>query len=404
MLTLALVVNTNLPTWMLGPTAPPPPPGPAEAVSLHASQAATAALAGKSPSGQRTKGTVLAVRAGWERERGQSGGEQSMGGSAVPHIALANTTGADCPMRKRFRGTAVALVAPRVLLHAYMGSGNTWLRLLLENATGLYTGTPYRNGELVGTLGMRGEGVTNSSVLLVLDHCVKGFGDKGPERCLKGYNKVLFLVRNPFDALVAERKRVVNMMRLSKGAGGGLEGGKDPRNMTHTQTPPWADFVTRSAAYARPWIAWAPRHMRIWAASARAMLGSACASVNNVSRVAVAAPNATIPLLLLKYEDLVTDVTPHLQRALAFLGQRPSLAPCVLASQQGGAGSGQAKREPRGATVLQYPACPYTQAMLHDLLRKAGPCFSALGYSLPPSCIPVHAGVHAGGTDAVPIP
>lgn len=77
-LTLALVVNTNLPMWMLGPTAPPPPPGPAEAVSLHASQAATAALAGKSPSGQRTKGTVLAVRAGWERERGQSGGEQNM--------------------------------------------------------------------------------------------------------------------------------------------------------------------------------------------------------------------------------------------------------------------------------------------------------------------------------------
>ncbi len=63
----------------------------------------------------------------------------AQGGSPVPHIALANTTGADCPMRKRFRGTAVALVAPRVLLHAYMGSGNTWLRLLLENATGEVT-------------------------------------------------------------------------------------------------------------------------------------------------------------------------------------------------------------------------------------------------------------------------
>lgn len=104
----------------------------------------------------------------------------------------------------------------------------------------------------MGTLGMRGEGVTNSSVLLVLDHCVKGFGDKGPERCLKGYNKVrekgwntlqhtsapfllklcpsptpsirlssqvLFLIRNPFDALVAERKRVVNMIRATGEAG-----------------------------------------------------------------------------------------------------------------------------------------------------------------------------------------
>lgn len=203
----------------------------------------------------------------------------------------------------------------------------------------------------------------------------------------------------------------------------------------------------------RPWAAWAPRHMRIWAASARAMLGPGCAAATNVSRVAVAAPNATIPLLVLKYEDLVADPGTPLQRVLAFLGecvchclvyqwgagwrclwlrcfgrncpfppeslrahgtwymvhgswlimmagQPPRLASCPQTSLQG---SGQAKRESTGVTNRQYPACPYTQAMLHDLLRKAGPCFSALGYSLPPACSPVHAGVLLGGTDAVPV-
>ncbi len=43
---------------------------------------------------------------------------------------------AQCPTSKRFRSPLEASAAPRVLFHSYMGSGNTWLRLMLENVTG----------------------------------------------------------------------------------------------------------------------------------------------------------------------------------------------------------------------------------------------------------------------------
>ncbi len=43
---------------------------------------------------------------------------------------------AECPSSKRFRTASEAEAAPLVLFHSYMGSGNTWLRLMLENVTG----------------------------------------------------------------------------------------------------------------------------------------------------------------------------------------------------------------------------------------------------------------------------
>ena len=37
---------------------------------------------------------------------------------------------------------------------------------------------------------MLGEGHTSRDVLLVLNHCVKGFGDRPPPQCFQGYDKV----------------------------------------------------------------------------------------------------------------------------------------------------------------------------------------------------------------------
>jgi hypothetical protein len=43
---------------------------------------------------------------------------------------------AGCPSERRLRGEEEAWHSPRILLHSYMGSGNTWLRLMLESVTG----------------------------------------------------------------------------------------------------------------------------------------------------------------------------------------------------------------------------------------------------------------------------
>lgn len=51
---------------------------------------------------------------------------------------------ADCPTTKRFRNPFTEVTAngdpfPHTLLYSFEGSGNTWTRWLIENATGVYT-------------------------------------------------------------------------------------------------------------------------------------------------------------------------------------------------------------------------------------------------------------------------
>lgn len=88
----------------------------------------------------------------------------------------------------------------RVLLMSYPRSGNSYLRQLLEQTTGIVTGSDSRsNRPLAASLircGFKGEGVIDSSVWVVKSHY--------PERL--GYVKcrgqrVILLVRNPFDAI-----------------------------------------------------------------------------------------------------------------------------------------------------------------------------------------------------------
>ena len=54
-------------------------------------------------------------------------------------------------------------------LVSYLGSGNSWVRQLLESATGIYTGTVYRDPAYVEA-GMIGEGVHMNNVLAIKLH------------------------------------------------------------------------------------------------------------------------------------------------------------------------------------------------------------------------------------------
>ena len=91
------------------------------------------------------------------------------------------------------------------------GSGNTWVRGLLEKATGVCTGSMWCDRTL-RSAHFCGEGMRGKSLLLVKNHDAllhwSGENDGGELQNQKvPYDAVIFLHRNPFDAIVAEWNR-----------------------------------------------------------------------------------------------------------------------------------------------------------------------------------------------------
>ena len=97
------------------------------------------------------------------------------------------------------------------------GSGNTWVRGLLERATGICTGSIYTD-EPVRMAGFLGEYIRSGRVIVVKDH-TSDFQWKGEilesrnaEDAL--FDSIIFLIRNPFDTFVAERHRVATLHQI----------------------------------------------------------------------------------------------------------------------------------------------------------------------------------------------
>nr|XP_039269003.1 WSC domain-containing protein 1-like isoform X2 [Styela clava] len=90
---------------------------------------------------------------------------------------------------------------PYVGILSFPGSGNTWFRHLLEMATGIYTGSVYDEAELF-SYGFYGEilEMTSNDILGVKDHVIH-------KRNKKMYNKQILIIRNPYDAFMAEFNR-----------------------------------------------------------------------------------------------------------------------------------------------------------------------------------------------------
>lgn len=112
--------------------------------------------------------------------------------------------GSSCRFRNGTGKIAVALAS-------FPGSGNTWLRSLLEKATGVCTGSTTCDVSLRAS-GFIGEFADSSSLLVVKTHKLiprwaKNIHHYEEER----FNKAVVLVRNPFHALVADwHRRVAN--------------------------------------------------------------------------------------------------------------------------------------------------------------------------------------------------
>jgi hypothetical protein len=88
---------------------------------------------------------------------------------------------------------------PIIAFASFPGSGNTWLRYLLQQATGILIGSVYKDYGLMKS-GFPAESIANSSVLMVKNH-------EWGEHVMMKYSKAILLVRDPAKAILAEFNR-----------------------------------------------------------------------------------------------------------------------------------------------------------------------------------------------------
>ncbi|XP_059144285.1 WSCD family member CG9164-like [Physella acuta] len=155
---------------------------------------------------------------------------------------------------------------PATALVSFPGSGNTWLRFLIQEATGIFTGSEY-NSKKLRMLGFLGEGVANSSTILVKTH-------KCDAATLKRYEKAVLLIRQPYEAIKAEFNRKYSGRRK-------LNATKD------TIEKYWPVYYTEHQLY---WV----RFHEFWQTYRR-------------------------PLLVVMYKDLVQQTSVKLREILSFL-------------------------------------------------------------------------------------
>ena len=101
---------------------------------------------------------------------------------------------------------------PITALASFPGSGNTWLRYLLEQVTAVFTGSQECDLVLKAS-GLLGEGVRSSNVLVVKTHDPSDLIETTPQRRFKA---AIVLMRNPFDAILAEYHRMVLWSHIRK--------------------------------------------------------------------------------------------------------------------------------------------------------------------------------------------
>ncbi|CBY35460.1 unnamed protein product [Oikopleura dioica] len=157
---------------------------------------------------------------------------------------------------------------------SYPGSGNTWTRILLEDITGIYTGSIYRDGSLTRG-GFKGEGTNpmKGQTMIVKSHFPSN------QKVMHAAKAIIFVVRNPFDAIIAEYKR--------------------RRGHGHTSV------VSEKVFKDKMWLGNAPRWLDGWGRLAK-----------NVTSIAAA---NNLPLHIYSFERLKENPTYEMEKVLNFL-------------------------------------------------------------------------------------
>ncbi|XP_072164172.1 sialate:O-sulfotransferase 2-like [Diadema setosum] len=176
---------------------------------------------------------------------------------------------------------------PLVALASFPGSGNTWVRYLIERATGYYTGSIYDDGDLYrkGFLGER-EDWRKGKTVAIKSH-------RFDEEHVASFDGAILIIRNPYKAMISEHNRKF----------GGHTGFASEKH--YTQGTEWIDFVAGKS--------------RTWTNSALNYL--------QYSR----------RILVIHYEELRSDAFLPLQKMVRFLGQTidEERILCTLSSPDG---------------------------------------------------------------------
>jgi len=170
--------------------------------------------------------------------------------------------------------------ASGAVLASFPGSGNTWSRMLLEYASGYYTGSIYNDITLMPVL--PAEGVRTHEVLAWKAHTF-------PSQYVDNYKpaKVVLLVRHPISALWSEFQRRMNVEAGSRGGGGHVAAIKTLSNSDKTSFKSW------SSCMACRWIQYITAHLQL---------------------------AQVIPLKILLFERLSVDTINAMREVLEFLG------------------------------------------------------------------------------------
>jgi hypothetical protein len=107
-----------------------------------------------------------------------------------------------------------------ITLPSYPGSGNTWVRHLIQESTRIFTGSAYFDPNI--TLTFPGEGIKDNTVIVIKTHypcggCWQiGIPNTYLNRPVKDYETglvphvttIIYLIRSPFDTLLADFNRM----------------------------------------------------------------------------------------------------------------------------------------------------------------------------------------------------
>uniref|UniRef100_A0A1B0CIB8 Putative beta-16-n-acetylglucosaminyltransferase n=1 Tax=Lutzomyia longipalpis TaxID=7200 RepID=A0A1B0CIB8_LUTLO len=204
-----------------------------------------------------------------------------------------------------------------VALASFPGSGNTWLRYLLQQATGILTGSVYKD------YGLMKSGFPAENVLVVKTH------ERGP-KVWSYFNRAILLVRDPLKAILAEFNR----------QSGGHVGFASPDRYKRTKGKYWEQFVRKQL------MAW---------------------ELMNVGW----AKNFTGPIKIIFYDKLVDDVEGTLRDVLHFLKWPidENLFSCAMSRKEG--------IYQRKKRLMSFD--PFTMEMKQQLEEKRLEIFAILG-------------------------
>ncbi len=116
------------------------------------------------------------------------------------------------------------------LLLSFPGSGNTWIRLLIEYCTGYFTGSLYNDNELnIVLAGEKSCGIRTSAIKShpnelriipeklengIIEDRLKPLNKKERKKCNRGmvhhWEKIIMLVRDPFLSIFADTQRLIS--------------------------------------------------------------------------------------------------------------------------------------------------------------------------------------------------